>query len=53
MDVLSLLEEIQIIARNGLNYSENPYDLERYQHLLALATNRYSSLVALPEEEIV
>jgi ADP-ribose pyrophosphatase YjhB (NUDIX family) len=52
MDMLSLLEEIQIIARNGLNYSENPYDLERYQHLLALATNTYSRLFTLPEEEI-
>ena len=53
MDILSLLEEIQITARNGLNYSENPYDLERYQHLLALAANTYSSLLTLPEDEIL
>ena len=47
MDIFSLLEEIQITARNGLNYSENPYDLERYEHLLALAANTYSSLFTL------
>lgn len=53
MDILSLLEEIQIIARNGLNYSENPYDLERYQRLLELATYTYSGMFSLPNDEIM
>ena len=33
MDILSLLDEIQTIARNGLNFTPNPYDRERYERL--------------------
>ena len=33
MDILPLLDELQIIARNGLHYSQNPYDRERYERL--------------------
>jgi len=29
MDILPLLDELQIIARNGLHYAQNPYDRER------------------------
>jgi len=29
MDVFSLLDEIQTIARNGLNYTVNAYDRAR------------------------
>jgi hypothetical protein len=52
MDLYTLLEEVQIIARNGLTYAENPYDIERYQRLLSLAVEQYSTLLDSPSEEI-
>ncbi len=52
MDILNLLEEIQGIARTGLNYTDNPYDHDRYEHLLRLAAAEYSSLLPLPEDGI-
>lgn len=53
MDTFTLLEEIQATARTGLSFSENEYDLQRYQRLLNLAANNYSHLLNLPEEEIL
>lgn len=53
MDMFALLDEIQVIARNGLHYStNNPYDHERYERLLSIATQQYSKLLDMPEEEI-
>ena len=52
MDIFSLLDELQTIARNGLHYARDPYDRERYEHLMRLTTQQYSQLLALPEEAI-
>jgi ADP-ribose pyrophosphatase YjhB (NUDIX family) len=52
MDVLSLLDTLQAIARNGLTYASNPYDRERYERLMELATHAYGELFAVPAEEI-
>ena len=52
MDIFSILEEVQIIARNGLNYSTNLYDRERYERLLNLAAQNYSELLDLPLVDI-
>jgi ADP-ribose pyrophosphatase YjhB (NUDIX family) len=52
MDILSLLDEVQTIARNGLNYATNPYDRERYRRLLQLATVQYEQLLGLPAAEV-
>ena len=49
MDLFALLDEIQTIARNGLTFSENLYDRERYQRLLDIATRQYSAALAIPE----
>jgi len=48
MDILPLLDELQTIARNGLNFTSNPYDRERYERLLALAVNYYGQALDLP-----
>ena len=40
MDISELLEELQTIARNGLNYSQNVYDRERYERLLTLSCSQ-------------
>ncbi len=52
MDILSLLDEVQTIARNGLNYTTNPYDRERYERLLALTSTWYSQALDLPDAEV-
>lgn len=52
MDILSLLDELQTIARNGLNYAADPYDRERYRRLLDLAAAQYEALLGLPAAEI-
>lgn len=40
---LKWCREVQAIAQNGLAYSENPYDLERYEQLRDLAAQMLSS----------
>jgi hypothetical protein len=52
MDILSLLDELQIIARNGLHYAQNPYDRERYERLMELTTRYYSEALDLPPSEV-
>ncbi len=52
MDVFSLLDELQTVARNGLAYASNPYDVERYDYLLELASRHYSELLSLPTAEV-
>ncbi|HEY7347729.1 MAG TPA: ribonuclease HI [Ktedonobacterales bacterium] len=52
MDILPLLDEIATVARNGLNYSENPYDQERYERLLELVSQYYGQALDLPPEEV-
>jgi ADP-ribose pyrophosphatase YjhB (NUDIX family) len=52
MDILPLLDELQTIARNGLAYATNPYDKERYERLLELATFYYGKTLDLPPENV-
>jgi ADP-ribose pyrophosphatase YjhB (NUDIX family) len=52
MDVFSLLDSLQAVARNGLTYASNPYDRERYERLLELATHTYGELLEAPDEQI-
>jgi ADP-ribose pyrophosphatase YjhB (NUDIX family) len=52
VDILPLLDELQTIARNGLNFTTNPYDRERFQRLLILATEYYGQALDLPPAEV-
>lgn len=52
MDIFSLLDGIQTIARNGLHFTSSAYDRERYEQLLTLATRSYGELLATPAGEI-
>jgi len=52
MDIFPLLDELQTIARNGLNYAENPYDRERYTRLMELVSHYYEQTLDLPAEEV-
>jgi ADP-ribose pyrophosphatase YjhB (NUDIX family) len=52
MDILPLLDELQTIARNGLNFTANPYDRERYERLFALVQRYYAQALDLPAAEV-
>jgi ADP-ribose pyrophosphatase YjhB (NUDIX family) len=52
MEIFALLDELQTIARNGLHYTSNPYDRERYEKLLGLALGTYTKLLDAPEESL-
>jgi ADP-ribose pyrophosphatase YjhB (NUDIX family) len=50
--ILDLLDELHTIARNGLAYSRNVHDTERYRRLVELASEQYSALTELPAAAI-
>jgi len=52
MDILPLLDELQTIACNGLNFATGTYDRERYERLLALASRYYGQALDLPAPEV-
>lgn len=52
MDLFLLLDELRTIARNGLHYATNPYDQERYERLLTLASEYYGAALDLPPENL-
>ncbi len=52
MDIFPLLEEIQMLARNGLHYAQNFYDRERYERLLTLVSQYYGQTLDLPPETV-
>ncbi|RDI69542.1 NUDIX hydrolase N-terminal domain-containing protein [Halopelagius longus] len=55
MDLLPLLDELQIIARNGLTYDGDPHDShdkERYKRILDLVSEGYGQSLDLPTQEI-
>jgi ADP-ribose pyrophosphatase YjhB (NUDIX family) len=52
MDIFALLDELRAIAQNGLHFASNPYDRERYERLLTLATQTYSELLDLPGDAV-
>lgn len=52
VDIFSLLDSLRAIARNGLYYTQDPFDRERYERLMGLVTQTYAELLAAPEETI-
>ncbi len=52
MDIFSLLDQVQTIARNGLHFSSGAYDRERYEQLVELAAQSYGELLETPSDEI-
>ncbi len=48
----ALLDEVQAIARNGLNYCDNLYDRERYERLLELCLTEYERILDKPAAAI-
>lgn len=52
MDILELLDEIRILAANGLRYANNEYDRTRYARLMELVEEHYGSVLELPAAEV-
>ena len=52
MDIFSMLDEIQSIARNGLHFTKGVYDRERYERLMELTTHTYSNILHAPSEAL-
>jgi ADP-ribose pyrophosphatase YjhB (NUDIX family) len=52
MDALPLLEKLQAIAKLGLHYSQNIYDTQRYEQLLALTEEYYGHALEMPAPEV-
>ena len=51
-DILTLLEELQSIARTGLNYSTDPYARAHYTRLLEIAATQYGRALNVPPDEV-
>lgn len=52
MTLFSLLDELRILAQNGIEYADNPYDQERYERILELTSEWYGRSVELPPTEV-
>jgi ADP-ribose pyrophosphatase YjhB (NUDIX family) len=52
IDIMPLLDELQTIARNGLHFSRNVFDQERYQRILTLTSQYYGAIIPIPPAEI-
>jgi ADP-ribose pyrophosphatase YjhB (NUDIX family) len=52
MDIFSLLDELRTIAQNGLLYTADPFDRERYERLMQLTTQTYAESLGVPEADI-
>ena len=50
--MLQLAKQVQALAENGLHFSENDFDLDRYQVLEEISLRMLSLLTGLPDEII-
>jgi ADP-ribose pyrophosphatase YjhB (NUDIX family) len=51
-EMLQLVKQVQALAENGLHFSENDFDLDRYQALEEISLRMLSLLTGLPDETI-
>lgn len=49
---LKWVQELQANARNGLTYSDNPFDIERFKNIQKIAAEMAEAVSNLPIEEI-
>jgi 8-oxo-dGTP pyrophosphatase MutT (NUDIX family) len=52
IDILPLLDELRVMAQNGLFFAEDPYDRERYERILELVSEYYGATLDLPPEKV-
>ena len=51
-EMLQLVKQVQALAEIGLHYSEDDYDLDRYQALEEIALRMLSLVTGLPDEAV-
>lgn len=51
VDILPLLDELRVIGQNGLMDADSPYDRERNERLLELASEFYGKAIDVPPAE--
>jgi len=51
-EMLQLVKQVQALAENGLHYSENDFDLDRYQALEEIALRMLTLVTGLPDETV-
>jgi hypothetical protein len=51
-EMLQLAKQVQALAENGLHFSENDFDLDRYQILEEISLRMLSLITGLPAEII-
>jgi hypothetical protein len=49
---MSMLEELAVIARNGLAYTKDQHDLERFQRIRSLASEMMAQLSGISHEDV-
>lgn len=49
---VAMLDELRILARNGLEYADDVYDEDRYERILELVEQRYGHVSDLPVAEV-
>lgn len=52
MDRFALIDELRILAKNGLEYTEGPHDRERYERILELTSEWYGRSLDVPPDEV-
>ena len=52
LDILPLLDELRAIGQNGLMDADSPYDRERNERLLELASEFYGKAIDVPPAEV-
>ncbi|WP_258103035.1 NUDIX hydrolase [Marinoscillum sp. MHG1-6] len=52
IEVLDYLKRVQAMAKTGLSYTENPYDVERYEELRDYTNKMISLISGMQNEEV-
>jgi ADP-ribose pyrophosphatase YjhB (NUDIX family) len=51
-NIVDLLDELRAIAQTGINYSQDPFDLQRYHRIRELVSREYAHVSGLASGEI-
>lgn len=52
LDLLALLDELRVVAENGLEYADDPYDEERYDRIRELVEEYYGRTLDRPPARV-
>ena len=52
MDIEPLLDELRLLAGNGLRYADDPWEEERWERVLDLVCEYYGETLDLPAEDV-